>query len=138
MACCAAYDKEVKARNAELERLRKKTYKAMRREARNAAPSVIGETHMLERRQAIDRKPRPVDLMVMRANQGGCAYCGSLVRMELDHKRALARGGLHVLSNLQYLCHDCNAAKGRTSDSEYRRAQGIPPRTKWDACYDPL
>jgi 5-methylcytosine-specific restriction endonuclease McrA len=43
-----------------------------------------------------------------------CRGCGGSVRWgyHVDHVEALARGGRHVLDNLQLLCPRCNLRKG--------------------------
>lgn len=61
-----------------------------------------------------------------------CGYCGSQENLHLDHKRSLANGGQHVRANLQWLCGYHNMSKGRTDDSVYRQAHGIPDITEWD------
>lgn len=61
-----------------------------------------------------------------------CAYCGEVDRLHLDHRVAVARGGQHVPSNLQWLCEFHNISKGPKDDSDYRALNGIPPVTPWD------
>ncbi|WP_398991000.1 HNH endonuclease [Streptomyces sp. CBG33] len=45
-----------------------------------------------------------------------CTYCdrpfGPKVVAEVDHVRPVARGGLHIWSNLAPACADCNRSKG--------------------------
>lgn len=70
------------------------------------------------------------DGLLMQGN--ACAYCGSTDDLHLDHKQSLANGGLHIRSNLQWLCGYHNMSKGRTNDGVYRLANGIPEITEWD------
>jgi len=52
--------------------------------------------------------------------QHRCVYCGRAhTAFELDHIRPRARGGSHRVSNLALSCHDCNAAKGDRTASEF-------------------
>jgi 5-methylcytosine-specific restriction endonuclease McrA len=49
-----------------------------------------------------------------------CAYCGrEHVAFELDHIVPRSRGGSDRVSNLAASCHDCNAAKGNQTASEW-------------------
>jgi len=45
---------------------------------------------------------------------------GSLVMMTKDHIVPAARGGKDRISNYQTMCHDCNAAKGKTPEKQAR------------------
>ena len=52
--------------------------------------------------------------------QHRCVYCGrENTAFELDHIRPRARGGCNRVSNLALSCHDCNAAKGDRTASEF-------------------
>ena len=52
--------------------------------------------------------------------QHRCVYCGrENTAFELDHIRPRARGGSNRVSNLALSCHDCNAAKGDRTASEF-------------------
>ena len=52
--------------------------------------------------------------------QHRCVYCGrENTAFELDHIRTRARGGSNRVSNLARSCHDCNAAKGDRTASEF-------------------
>lgn len=63
---------------------------------------------------------------------GKCAYCGDTNKMELDHKVPLSRGGLHCVSNMQWLCGYHNQHKRAATDTEYRQAHNIPAVTRWE------
>ena len=52
--------------------------------------------------------------------QHRCVYCGrENTAFELDHVRPRSRGGSNRVSNLALSCHDCNAAKGDRTASEF-------------------
>jgi 5-methylcytosine-specific restriction endonuclease McrA len=43
-----------------------------------------------------------------------CEACGvpaSEARLEIDHKKPVAKGGLNAIANLQVLCRSCNRGK---------------------------
>ena len=40
-----------------------------------------------------------------------CAYCGATGRLTVDHVVPLARGGMHILSNIRPACKPCNSQK---------------------------
>jgi 5-methylcytosine-specific restriction endonuclease McrA len=51
-----------------------------------------------------------------------CEYCGCKLNksnLEVDHKIPLSRGGKNNETNLAYVCHNCNAAKGEMTDTEF-------------------
>lgn len=62
-----------------------------------------------ERRERI---PESVRLFVWQRDQGRCAACGSLERLEFDHIVPIARGGSNSERNIQLLCEQCNRQKG--------------------------
>jgi 5-methylcytosine-specific restriction endonuclease McrA len=62
-------------------------------------------------------------LRQLRNAQGDlCPYCGVELygKGHLDHKTPLARGGLHVIENLQWTCQRCNQSKSDKNDAEFR------------------
>lgn len=40
-----------------------------------------------------------------------CAYCGSIVRVSIDHKLAVSQGGDNVKENVVPACGSCNSSK---------------------------
>jgi hypothetical protein len=73
-----------------------------------------------------------------------CAYCGlqgnmRAKDMHCDHKLPIS-GDVKddSIHNLQWLCAPCNMRKRTTPDPEYRRLNGIPAITPWDAPDDEL
>jgi len=62
---------------------------------------------------------------------GACAYCGSKVLIEIDHRTPLTRGGSNLIENLLPACRRCNRRKGTMTEEEFRaflqreRSQGL-------------
>lgn len=42
----------------------------------------------------------------------GCAHCGNISSLRVDHITPVRRSGVTDLENLQILCHRCNGIKG--------------------------
>lgn len=52
-----------------------------------------------------------------------CRYCNCLLTLEnvsLDHLRPITLGGRSLLSNIQFICKNCNKSKSDFTDEEYR------------------
>ena len=70
------------------------------------------------RREALKRGTTvaPIDyLAILRAANGMCGICRKpldLFGTEFDHIVPLARGGMHIVANLQATHASCNRAKG--------------------------
>jgi 5-methylcytosine-specific restriction endonuclease McrA len=66
----------------------------------------------------------PKLLELQRWKCAGC--CGDLRKSgyHLDHRVALARGGLHVDENMQLLCPPCNCSKGAKDPVEWAQENG--------------
>ncbi len=56
----------------------------------------------------------------------GCEYELPLHVLTIDHVTPRSRGGLDWFSNLQLLCHTCNAIKGNRS-MEYLKTAAAGP-----------
>lgn len=70
------------------------------------------------------------DLRRLLAAQGGrCVYCLAVLdeTKHLDHIMPIARGGAHVIENVQWLCAPCNVWKAAKLPSELRIADRRPP-----------
>lgn len=55
--------------------------------------------------------------------KGRCEYCDcklNKTNLEVDHKIPISKGGSFGESNLAYICHNCNAAKGEMTDIEFK------------------
>ena len=77
---------------------RRKTITARRRARKRAAAVVAFSPEQLRQR--------------LEVSGGRCQHCGSTENLQVDHKKPLAVGGPHCLSNLQHLCATCNCRKG--------------------------
>lgn len=51
-------------------------------------------------------------LKVFQRDGKACSHCGSVKKVQVDHIKSVAYGGLPVLENLQPLCKKCNLKKG--------------------------
>ena len=66
--------------------------------------------------------------MLLSAQRSRCAYCQCRIRLgkcHCDHIVPVARGGLHVFSNLQLLCGTCNRVKGAKDPLDFARSRGL-------------
>ena len=61
-----------------------------------------------------------------------CAHCGDNRLLEIDHIKAISKGGHHTFTNIQLLCRTHNRDKGNRDERQYRQAKGIPSATPWD------
>lgn len=86
------------------------------------------------KRHAADGIMPAIHGRVLLAAQGGrCAHCGTNRLMELDHKTSIEFGGNNWPKNRQWLCRTCNRKKWCHGDAEFRQKNGVPARTQWDA-----
>jgi 5-methylcytosine-specific restriction endonuclease McrA len=51
---------------------------------------------------------------------GHCAYCGSIDRIEADHRVPLYGGGSNEITNILPACRHCNRRKHRRTEDEFR------------------
>ena len=68
--------------------------------------------------------PPEVRKYVFERDHNSCQSCGQTnqqTELTIDHIIPLARGGSHDLSNLQTLCHYCNAKKRQNLDPRFKR-----------------
>jgi len=62
----------------------------------------------------------------VRWGQGNkCIICGSTVKLEVDHRRALMNGGTNDILNLALLCDDCHTAKTKYDNSLRRKRESV-------------
>lgn len=54
-----------------------------------------------------------------------CIICGSTVKLEIDHRRALMNGGTNDISNLALLCDDCHKIKTKYDNSLRRKRESV-------------
>ena len=70
-------------------------------------------------------------LALLEYHGGRCAYCGSNVRIEIDHRVPLIRGGTNTIENILPACRSCNRRKNQKTEEEFRallqqeRRQGL-------------
>jgi 5-methylcytosine-specific restriction endonuclease McrA len=70
-------------------------------------------------------------LALLAYHGGRCAYCGSDIRIEIDHRVPLIRGGTITIENILPACRSCNRRKNRKTEDEFRamlqreRRQGL-------------
>ncbi len=70
-------------------------------------------------------------LALLEYHGGRCAYCGSDVLIELDHRIPLIRGGSNSIDNILPACRRCNRRKHQRTEEEFRallqreRRQGL-------------
>lgn len=73
--------------------------------------------------------PREVSLakkaLVLARDEYRCVICGSRVKIEVDHRRALMNGGDNSVGNLATLCDDCHTAKTRMDNSLRRKREKL-------------
>lgn len=55
-----------------------------------------------------------------------CAYCGSVIRLGVEHVVPRSRGGLDIQENTVQACRRCNSSKGNRLPSEWR--EGLPEK----------
>jgi 5-methylcytosine-specific restriction endonuclease McrA len=65
-------------------------------------------------------------MLLMSHFNDSCACCGRcddypFNRLQIDHVRALSRGGINTIENVQPLCQNCNLSK-HTKSTDYRDA----------------
>lgn len=60
---------------------------------------------------------------IIRRDGYRCVICGSTVKLEVDHCRALMNGGTNDENNLATLCDDCHTAKTRLDNSLRRKRE---------------
>ena len=54
-----------------------------------------------------------------------CIICGSTVKLEVDHRRALMNGGTNEITNLALLCDECHKIKTKYDNSLRRKRENI-------------
>lgn len=59
-------------------------------------------------------------LALLEHHGGSCAYCGSKVLIEIDHRIPLTRGGSNLIDNILPACRRCNRRKHQKTEEEFR------------------
>lgn len=63
---------------------------------------------------------------LLKLQNGHCSYCDSSDELQIDHVVPLSRGGLNIITNIQWLCRFHNQSKHDLTDNEYREKIGLP------------
>ncbi len=77
----------------------------------NSGYNLAQEKEKPQSRKEISVRKR---FLVFRRDQFTCIYCGRSgvgIKLEVDHKIPVSKGGNNILDNLQTLCYDCNRGK---------------------------
>lgn len=79
-----------------------------------------------ENRRKTGRLPKGTIERIGHAQRWRCAICRANIKTayEIDHVRALAKGGDHRPSNLQLLCRPCNRRKSAKDPIDYMQSLG--------------
>ncbi len=77
-------------------------------------------------------KRKPANHHLIQALGGKCKECGSVVKLEKDHKIAIGLDGPDVFENLQPLCEKCHKKKTRIDKEKIAFYHRISPIVKSD------
>jgi 5-methylcytosine-specific restriction endonuclease McrA len=114
--------KRWKADNGERYRLHRRKWRAENRESIKASK----KNWRHRRRTGELGGITPSELTVLRAKIGKrCAICRTGGKTTVDHIVPIAAGGLHVASNIQFLCAPCNSAKRDLPMEVFARERGL-------------
>ncbi len=89
---------------------------------KNPETKRLSEAKRRARKRGGEGKVTVNELMnLFKTQRGKCTYCSIALKgnFQIDHIIPLARGGLHLLSNLQLLCPPCNRHKHAKTHDEY-------------------
>lgn len=64
---------------------------------------------------------------ILRLQGDRCSYCEADADLQINHVLPLSRGGLNIITNLQWLCAFHNQSKNNLTDHEYRSKMGFLP-----------
>ena len=122
-----------KNREAQLERLRQwrtnnpEKFKACQRAWRKANPEKTQARNAAQRARKKNAAGsiNATEMALHRAKYGkACAGCRKKGRTTIDHIVSLAKGGAHILSNIQFLCSPCNSSKKDRDPLDFARRSG--------------
>jgi len=106
--------------------------KEWRRQNLEKSHAYVRAATIKRRRAAGGQSFTAVEWLALLARHGGaCAYCGSNVLIEIDHRIPLIRGGSNTIDNMLPACRSCNRRKNRKTEEEFRellqleRRQGL-------------
>jgi 5-methylcytosine-specific restriction endonuclease McrA len=106
--------------------------KEWRRRNPDKSHAYVRAATIKRRRAAGGQSFTAAEWLALLAHHGGaCAYCGSKLMIEIDHRTPLMRGGSNLIENILPACRRCNRRKGTMTEEEFRaflqreRAQGL-------------
>jgi 5-methylcytosine-specific restriction endonuclease McrA len=106
--------------------------KEWRRRNPDKSHAYVRAATIKRRRAAGGQSFSAAEWLALLAHHGGaCAYCGSKVLIEIDHRTPLARGGSNLIENILPACRRCNRRKHLMTEDEFRellqreRRQGL-------------
>ena len=106
--------------------------KEWRRRNPDKSHAYVNAATIKRRRAAGGQSFSSAEWLGLLAHHGGaCAYCGSKVLIEIDHRTPLARGGSNLIENILPACRRCNRRKHLMTEDEFRaflqreRRQGL-------------
>ena len=106
--------------------------KDWRRRNPEKAHAYVRTSHSKRRDASEGRSFTTAEWLALLERHGGrCAYCGSNVQIEIDHRIPLNRGGLNTIENILPACRRCNRRKNQKTEEEFRellqreRRQGL-------------
>ena len=106
--------------------------KEWRRRNRDKSHAYVRAATIKRRRAAGGQSFSAVEWLALLAHHNGsCAYCGSKVLIEIDHRIPLIRGGSNTIENILPACRRCNRRKNQKTEEEFRellqreRRQGL-------------
>lgn len=78
----------------------------------------------------VDHDLTPQQWSALRAEWGGCAYCGQVsTSYQRDCILAISRGGRYTLGNVVPVCRSCNASKCNAEVTGWMRRRRLDERT---------
>jgi 5-methylcytosine-specific restriction endonuclease McrA len=100
---------------------------ANQRAYRERNPEKVREWSQKRKGLKTGRLPRGTVVNLFHLQRGKCAVCKCCLKagFHLDHIEPLARGGLHVVKNIQLLCPTCNVRKGAKDPITFMQSKGF-------------
>ena len=106
--------------------------KEWRKRNPDKAHAYVRAATIKRRRAAGGQRFTSAEWLALLAYHGGrCAYCGSKVLIEIDHRTPLTCGGSNLIDNILPACRRCNRRKSTMTEEEFRallqreRRQGL-------------
>ena len=97
-----------------------------RRQYRKENPHKVREFTARRKKRKYGRLKQGTVKKLFELQKGRCVICRvKLKTYHLDHIMPLAKGGLHVETNVQLLCPDCNIRKAAKDPISYMQSRGF-------------